>query len=224
MSKLYRFALTPDVTVRVSSFAIRPIPHDVQEKIDAIWEIGKRTKWLFDGVCISLTSISATLLQGELVPYRAWYACSQEASLFSKMRIYPLALSGRTIGDSGVLIGRRSGKVATRAQFYECVPSGTFSRDMMDPSGEVSISQMVRSELEEEAGLSQFISSIQPLALYWSPEDNTWDMHVDIRVSHVPDTLVSPTEEYDELFWVNPQAVPTGEWVPLSKELLRMPI
>lgn len=222
MSRLYRFPLVPDVEVRVCSFVVRSIPQDIQERVDDIWERGKRATWLFDGVCLSLTSISASLLKGELVPYRAWYACTRDHSLFEKMPIFPLALSGRTIAEDRVLVGRRSPKVSTYAGRYECVPSGTFSQDAMDSAGVVNVAQMVRTELEEEAGLSQFISFIQPLALYWSPEDNTWDMHVDIRVRQVPQTLVSPTGEYDRLFFADPLAEPEGDWVPLSKELLRV--
>ena len=216
MSRFYRFSLSSEVEVRLISSEVRRIPQPLQGRIDELWEAGQQSRWLFDGLCFSVTSISASLLKGELVPYRAWYACTQDSSLAKKMPIFPLAVSGHTMNGNRVLIGRRSSRLATYAGWYECVPSGTFNEETC------SIAELVTTELEEEAGLSPYISSIQPLALYWSPEDNTWDIHVDVRVDGVPQQLLSPSGEYDQLFWVEPSAKCEGDWVPLSKELMQV--
>ncbi len=216
MSRLYRFCLVPEVEVRLSSSAVRPTPPELRKRVDGLWEAGQQSRWLFDGLCFSVTSISASLIKGELVSYRAWYASTQDRSLAKKLAIFPLAVSGHTMNGNRVLVGRRSPRLASYAGWYECVPSGTFS------DATCSIAKLITTELEEEAGLSSSISSIQPLALYWSPEDNSWDIHVDIFVDKAPQQITSPSGEYDRLFWADPSENFEGEWVPLSKEFLRI--
>jgi ADP-ribose pyrophosphatase YjhB (NUDIX family) len=206
LRKVIGFKLSPKYELRFSQRSIR------DEYVDKLWE--KREAHHFNGQIVSLKSYSPDLLIGEMIDYRVWYACVKKPSLQRVFDIHPLSVSGRVISGGKILVGRRSQKVTTHKGCLECCPSGTLEGE--------SPEEAMRAELEEETGITA-VRKILPKQIYWSVDDGTWDIHMDLFCENNLPTP-PPTKEYEEFFWFDPKEKRGDKWVPLSEQFLQVPI
>lgn len=206
MKRVIGFKLSPKYELQLSQRTIR------DERVDELWE--KREAHHIDRQIVSLKSYSPDLLIGEMIDYRVWYACVQKPSLQRLFDVHPLSVSGRVISGGKILVGRRSQKVTTHKGALECCPSGTLE-------GQLPV-QAIQIELEEETGITS-VRKILPKEIYWSVDDGTWDIHMDLLCEDNLSTP-TPTKEYEEFFWFDPKEKREDEWVPLSEHLLQVPI
>jgi 8-oxo-dGTP pyrophosphatase MutT (NUDIX family) len=228
MKDLYRFPLSKEVIVAVDVVHVRRLPEELQSRIDEIWAKKENTPSLFDAPIVSLVQYSPTYLIGELVDFSTWYACGVDPYLRKVLDIHPLAVTGRTIWQNKILVGKRSPTLVAMRGVMECCPSGSVDQSCITKEGTVDLRQAILSELEEEAGIpSSSVQSIQSKDLYLSVENGVFDIHMDIVL--YPESKVSilksPLREYDELVWLERDEIdkvfPKRHWVPLSRHLLK---
>jgi 8-oxo-dGTP pyrophosphatase MutT (NUDIX family) len=231
MKELYRFPLSNEVVVAVDLLHVRHIPHDLQERIDTIWTTKDTQTDLFEAPIVSLVRYSPTHLIGELVDFSAWYACGVDPFLRKTLDIHPLAVTGRTIWQNKILVGKRSPTLVAMCGVMECCPSGSIDQSCITKEGTADIRQAILSELDEEAGIAgNCLQSITTKDLYLSADSGVFDIHLDVVV--YPESELSilkpPLREYDELVWIERDEVDTifkkRRWVPLSRHLLREPM
>jgi len=179
-----------------------------KKEIAACWKGG------VDGAVIAVAEYSAEILLCELVAYSAVYAFLHGG----KIDVQPLCVSGRVICEGSFLVGKRSKQVSTYAGCWELCPSGIIDQSSLLPDGSVDINHAVLKELYEETGIRS-VQAVRPIGIY---REKIWDICLDIYVQK--GTTFSSGEEYDLVQWMNPHAKIEGAWVPLSEELLKLPI
>jgi 8-oxo-dGTP pyrophosphatase MutT (NUDIX family) len=210
---------------------VRHIPQEFKDRIDEIWAAKQMNRSLFESPIVSLVQYSPTHLIGELVDFSAWYACGVDPLLQKSLDIHPLAVTGRTIWQNKILIGKRSATLVAMRGVMECCPSGSIDQSSLSKEGIADLRRAIMSELEEEAGIpGSCVKSITSKDLYLSAESGVFDIHLDVVL--FPDAevsaLKSPLREYDELVWVDKgeaeTVFPKRQWVPLSRYLLQEPL
>ena len=231
MKELFRFPLSEQVVVAVDLNHVRHIPEELQARIAEIWEKNEMQAPQFEAPIVALVRYSPTHLIGELVDFSTWYACRRDPYLRKTLDIHPLAVTGRTIWQNKILVGKRSPTLAVMQGAMECCPSGSIDQSSISKEGRADLRQAILSELDEEAGIANTcVQSILIKDLYLSAEEGVFDIHLDVVLHPESDLSVlrPPLREYDQLCWVEPdeaeKAFPKRLWVPLSRHLLEEPL
>lgn len=228
MKTLFCFPITTDIVVRLSNNEVRVVPDECKNKIDEIWEKEKR-EGFFDGTVLCLKKYSEKELLCDLVSFKTFYASIRDRSLKKLLNIFPLGISGRTLFNNKILLGKRSESVAFYQGEKECVPSGSIDRLFVDKNQIVNLECGISTELTEESGIeASCVEKVIPRALYWDREGSVWDIHIDVYLKEDVkiENLVSSQGEYTHFQWVEKKNISVSlleECLPLSRMLLQLP-
>jgi hypothetical protein len=184
-----------------------PLDADLESRVSEIWrrEQANRAIPLFDGELLSATSISASRIAGQLVPYRWFVAQRADPTLSAALRVRPLAVSGLMRCRSGIVFGRRSAGSTQDAGLWELVPSGGLDRASCRPDGTVAFRAKILDELREETGCPPgAVESAEPFLLVEDPSSGVVDIGIDIALDLDADAVLAfhrgrASDEYQEL-------------------------
>lgn len=210
--------LSSPYSVQLVSRQVRAIDPLYREQVNALWN-----PLLINTPVVSVLSCDREGIVGELIEYKLCYACSVLPSLSAKLSVAPLCVSGRTFWGDKLLIGRRSGCVSTYRNMWELAPSGGVDISCVCEDGSVDVEGALLAELEQEAAIGpEGVQSITLKWVYYSQEDNTWDVCGDIVLTK-DEHPVYASDEYETLVWKDPSQLDMDDtWVPLSRKLLQL--
>ncbi len=202
----------------------------VQTEVERIWKKEKEARGdaLYNGKLLSLLSMDATCLVGEVVDYKHFLAQHSDPSLFEKIKIVPVAVTGIVSVENKYLIGKRSKRVLTHQGLMEFVPSGGVEQGIMQ-SGTLYPSQQLLLELFEETGMElTVVEAITPFAVIKQGIQGPVDICAHIRLN--PQALqhaAFPANEHLFFEWKTKEELyhdisknPTN-YVPLTIELIK---
>ncbi len=224
--EIIRFPLSQKVHVILDEQGAFDFPAAIEEEVEAIWHEAKQKKNLIDSTLFCLTSHDEGKITGRFVSYRYYIASRHNPEIQKLLKIYPLGISALCVSDNNILVGIRDSKLAHFPGFYECVPSGSLeARAYMQ--GEVDFLAQAMWELAEEAKIAEnHVHEVRSLGLYFSPEDEIFDIGLLIRVKLLEQELLdSDSPEYPLLQWhtfdefEEKLLTHHDKFVPLSKSL-----
>jgi len=164
--------------------AIRVVPYDISlssditAHIDKIWDEGKEKAGgsLFNGRFFSLLPGHGD--EGFFADYKFWLAQRVDPSLYTVLKLRPLAVTGLVRCADGILFGRRGAKVQQAPGCWELIPSGGIA-DTAFIEGEDRIDPLRQffDELQEETGLlPDDLSSVYPLGILEDHNEHVVDI------------------------------------------------
>jgi len=176
---------------------VAPVDRDVELRIAEIWKLGQAVPGSakHDGTLVSLVLRSKDEWQCRRVPYAWFFAQRREPSLFEKLKVQPLAVTGLIACGDGYLVGRRGGKVEQDAGFWELLPAGGLDEAAIRPDDTVDPVKGLSIEWTEETGCSAGFIGIDPKIVAWVEDQET----------HVVDLVIGagcsqPFEVVEECF------------------------
>ncbi len=187
---------------------------ELERRIEEIWrqEQTRRAAPLFDGELLSVVSLASARIETRPVAYRCFVAQRAVPSLFSHLKLRPLAVSGLMRCRDGVVFGRRAATSTQDAGLCELVPSGGVDRRALRPNGRVDVIGQLMAELREETGCSSAaVASAEPFLLVEDTASGVIDIGIDLVLDLDAAAVLaahraSATDEYDEL-----QIVPVSD-------------
>jgi hypothetical protein len=128
----------------------------VLSRIEDIWqeECKRQGPALFNGRMFSVERHDASTIIGAITEYKYFLAQRRDPWLRAELKVNPLAVSGITLCNDGVLFGRRGVRTEMDADRWELVPSGSVDTATMGHDGHASLRRSLLAELEEEVGIS----------------------------------------------------------------------
>ena len=124
-----------------------------------------------------------------------------------------MGVKGITRRDGLVLMGKRSRHVNAYRGLWEFAPGGVVEVDS-DPA------TTIVSELEEETGLLAMPEPI-PIAVMYDNVLHCWEIVFRITPALGNGEPVATPEEYDELRWCKPDALP-DDLSPIARQMVRL--
>ena len=167
----------------VHEIATQLISPDLLEHISDLWEEEEKRSngSLFNGQIFSLYEREGDKLSGWFVEYRWWIAQRLDSSLFKKLQISPLAVSGLLRLGEEIVFGRRSLEMTQDPGFWELPPSGGIGYECRRPNNTIAPEHQIAIELEEELHISSnVIQSLVPFALVEDKTNNVYDIAYEI--------------------------------------------
>ena len=187
---------------RVTSCVDIPaLSQDTISLIEDIW-IGENDRCgnnLFNGNIISVCEHSQALITGYLTEYKWFIAQRREPSLFQKLRVRPLAVTGMLVCSEGVVLGCRADNVEQNAGDWELVPSGSIDELAIDNNGGVDLKRAVLTELSEETGLteSDLQSSPESFVIVEDDESHVVDVGMYMQTSLTKNEILKTFEKLE---------------------------
>lgn len=141
----------------------------------------------------------------------------------NKLKVNPLGISGICIYSNYLLIGKRSLGVSTYANFWECVPSGSFQEKKVSYN---EIEKTLVKEFKEEAGLpSSLIERIKPLYIFYDDNTRVYDLTFSIILKPQTQMDLRANKEYSKIEWIHTKDLSSllkEKIVPLSRLLINL--
>jgi len=174
-------ALSPNIEV-VAGAEAPALPSALEAEVTAIWNPERARRYgLVDGRIFSVERFSAARIEGRYIPYRCLVAQRADPTLFTDLRVRPLAVSGVLTCKGGIVFGRRAADVADDPGRWELVPSGGVSPDSVGSGSRIDLGRQIRVELDEEVGLkSADVSSLKVICAV--EDDKTHVIDVGIAI------------------------------------------
>jgi hypothetical protein len=117
------------------------------------------------------------------VPYKVCFAAIHDSALRRALKVYPLAVCGRTICNGAVLLARRSQRLASNGGLFECCPSGGIDSSCIRPDHTIDFQAALLQEFLEETQLPlAAIKSIDPKCVVWTVDQGVFDICCDIKL------------------------------------------
>ncbi len=200
--------------VVTATTALLSLDAALERRIEEIWrqEQRKRATPLFNGELLSVVSLASARIETRAVEYRCFVAPRAVPSLFSQLKVRPLAVSGLTRCRAGIVFGRRAATSTQDAGLCELAPSGGVDRRALRPNGRVDVIGQLMEELREETGCSSAaVTSAKPFLLVEDTASGVIDIGIDLvldldAASVLAAHRASAMAEYDEL-----QVVPVSD-------------
>ena len=144
-----------EVTIELVEKFHMPSPQ-MQAEINAIWNLalGRKDCLLFDGTVLSVSTITPGNIKVSRDSYKSYFAQTKNPELYGDLGIRPLACSGFTRCNDGLVFGRRSNEMFIEPGCWELAPSGTFDAQSINNNGIINASEFLLRELSEELGIS----------------------------------------------------------------------
>lgn len=202
--------------------------------VETVWqeECARRGSSLYDGELFSIAEITKNGFRGHFVPYRDWLAQTKRPGARAELGIRPLAVSGLVRLAEGVVFGRRAETVTQDPGCWELAPSGGIGPACRVPGGLIDVEAQLRSELDEELGVSpRHITSLALLGVVIDDSSGVVDVCYRIELDVGQEALCSAfttraSSEYGEIRVVDAQALPSflaeadAALSPVSRKLL----
>jgi len=176
---------------------VAPVDRDVAARIAEIWKSGQAVPGSakHDGTLVSLVSRTKDEWQCLRVAYSWFFAQRREPSLFEKLKVRPLAVTGLITCGDGYLVGRRGGKVEQDAGLWELLPAGGLDEAAIRPDDTIDPIKGLSIEWTEETGCPAGFIGIDPKIVAWVEDQET----------HVVDLVIEagcnqPFEVVEECF------------------------
>jgi len=203
---------------------------DLEREVQAIWESKtQRDRTMFNGAIFNVTEIGRGEIQGCFVEYKWLTAQRHRPSLFDRLRVRPLGISGMIESPDGVIFGRRGRHLSLEAEKWELAPSGGLDVGASYKNGIVDYMHQFLDELGDEIGLSESdILDAVAFTLVEDPESHVFDLGIrartNLREAQIKEAFVRSTGEYSSLSVVSLDAirhfVNNHDVVPVSVALL----
>lgn len=171
---------------------------EVLARIDQLWadEQESRGAAIENGRILSLFKTDSAKLQVWETQYKWWIAQRRDPSLFSEIRIRPLAVTAFTHLGNAIVVARRSHELTQDAGLWEIPPSGSVDADRALKNGTIDIVAQLHSELSTELNIGpSLVLALRPFALMEDTVDNVVDIVFDV-------CLAPHREEVESLFEV----------------------
>ena len=203
------------VVVSMADVEWTPSPH-LQAGADKVWErLCHQNPHAFDGRLVHVAGVHRNGAGGATVQvfpcaYR-WYA-AQVADPQCDLGCRPLGVKGYTLCEGKVLLGRRASWTMYGADLFEFAPSGG-----VEPGS--SAEDSILREFNEEAGGT--LRCLQNVAVIFDEDAKSWEIIFRIETSNM--SLSPSTDEYQELEWFDPDALPDG-LTPIAERMRNLGI
>jgi hypothetical protein len=180
-----------------------------EEKVAAIWSSALAERPLCDNIVLGVARYDEHQIEAFPLPYRYVLAQLMRPDLFARP-FKALAVSGITLCEGRLVLGRRAEWVTQDPGMLELVPSGSIDADAVGDAGEILAARQLGLELAEELGVG-LPARPQPqiLGLVEDTDNRVVDL---VLRSHLPctfDELIQAhakldRPEYRELIAVTP--------------------
>ncbi len=204
-----RFTGVPSVHER--SFKSHRFSADVLNAVDQIWTKARasRPNALSDGSIFNVSELEWPAVHGHFIDYKFFFAAQQYPHQFSELNIRPLAVTGITDCDGGLIFGRRAAWVTQDPGSWEFAPSGGLEPASRRADGVVDFCRQLKEELSEETGLSpDLVGEVEPWCVVEDNSANVLDivtrMYLDADMRSVEKSLSdAQNNEYQEFRIMN---------------------
>lgn len=230
MSDYQTFDIQADFNIRIVEDVVAFELSDLDKaEVERIWHEEMRLKGekLFNGRMLCYLKHDCHTLYGHFVEYKHYIAVLRQPQLRTKIPIDTLGASGITFSGGSVLWGKRASFVTEYAGYYECAPSGGLNPGMV-VAGEIPVDMPFEQELHEETGLAKnLIQDIRVTSLIYDKKSFLYEIVATIELDESASQKgLAPTDEYEELVWVDMSALSAffekhrGKILPMSYYLL----
>lgn len=126
-----------------------------ERMVAEIWEQQRQKRpHLFDGQIFTVDRMDLGCIVGRYIPYRYFLAQLVEPTLFEKLHIQVLAVTGALFSPDGLIFGLRNHSLTQHGNYWELVPAGGVDRKSQLEPGQLDVNRQLLVELEEEVGLA----------------------------------------------------------------------
>lgn len=202
------------------------IPDWANSEVDRIWSLaldaeGKDCR-LFDQEALFVSSIDETRIDLFALPYRFLYSQKRNPELKKALQLRPIAISGACLSEGKLLVGKRACNVTQYPGFLELVPSG----GLENLGTNLDYKRTLIKEFEEETTLGkESIRRIDTIGICLDQDEVTYDICCTILLPEklARQQITSPTGEYSELSWHDPEAllgIAPESFVPTSLAII----
>ncbi|MGH7126584.1 MAG: hypothetical protein ACREFI_19560 [Stellaceae bacterium] len=179
----------------------------LDRRVEALWwqEQTKRATPLFNGELLSVVALTPSRVEACVAEYRCFVAQRRDPTLFTQLRLRPLAVSGLLRCRDGVVFGRRAATSTQDAGRWELVPSGGVDRRAVRPDGSLDVIGQLADELHEETGCTpDAVISAEPFLLVEDTTSGVVDIGIDLALDLDAAAVLAAyradaTAEYDAL-------------------------
>lgn len=214
-------ALPQNFEVKLDANALKTdLTPPIERRIQEIWdqEYIRAQGKLFNGKIFSATNFDGTVLQGHFVDYKHYVAQVRDPTLFENLHIQIVSISGYTVANESILIGKRAAYVTGFPGHYELVPAGGIDPSVVTNQS-IDIIKQFKKELREEAGIEEsMIKSILPVYLIKYSEREPYEICAKIILAPEAALNNPRDEEYTELFWMERKRLP--EFINNNREIM----
>ncbi|MCB0273034.1 MAG: hypothetical protein KDD46_08465 [Bdellovibrionales bacterium] len=202
---------TPYILAQSIDVKIEPAPKKFMQAakkhhatIEKSWEQAcQKNPSIFNGVIFSLLDYQLEKNKLSIRTFQTNYKNYIAQKLGTPLDIKPLSVNGVVVyHDSGawmIFIGKRSNSVYAKPNLFEMIPAGTIDERAVR-NGQLDYNITVLDELIEETSIShQDIMHHQGFCLVWDPNDDVFDIGVEITLKHMPENIHSPSKEYSSI-------------------------
>ncbi|MBS0959485.1 NUDIX hydrolase [Acetobacter thailandicus] len=202
---------------------------EIQTEASHIWAKACEARpELFNGCVFSADHVSRTCITGHWTEYRLVLAQMKNPSLFSKLKLNPLAVTGLLRTPQGYVLGRRHPSSVYQGNFWQSPPAGSIEK--REASDAVNLKEQLLAEAEEELGLPpDSIEVSSPRLIVRHPGTRILDVCLYMTTHLTFDAVEtcwkqSGNTEYDQLILLTDQHI--AQWakrpdlLPTSKALL----
>ncbi len=169
---------------------VQEMPHEslnldasILVEVDKLWAEAQAEQGagLSNGMIFSVSNIAGELITGRFVEYKYFAAARRSPPLSSVLQVRPLAVTGLSRCDDGVILGRRSARVTQDQGLWEFVPSGGIDHSSRHPDGSIDIVHQIEQELHEETGLAPaLIARVSPRYVIEDTSSCVFDIVADV--------------------------------------------
>ena len=155
----------------------------VLAEVDKIWSEAQieHGAALTNGLIFSVIDVVGPLITGRFVDYKYFFVASRYPEIFSDLQVRPLAVTGLSRCEGGIILGRRSANVTQDPGLWEFVPSGGIDRSSRQVNGSLDVTRQIRQELHEETGLKpELVVTISPRYVIEDTSSHVFDVVTDV--------------------------------------------
>jgi hypothetical protein len=178
---------------------------DLEAEVQAIWEMEtERSGTLFNGRIFNVDAFEPSKIRGFFVEYRWLVAQRHRPSLFERLKVRPLAVSGMIESLDGMIFGRRDQHVSSDVDKWELAPSGGVDARASVARGIVDYMYQFFDELTDEVGIDK-ADVLDPTAftLIEDTKTHVFDLGIrartNLRTAQIVATFMRSTREYSDL-------------------------
>lgn len=187
-------------------------PESALLRVEEIWqeEFQKREGHLFNGKILQFISANLSQITLATTEYKFLLAQNLDEKLRHLLHIRPVSVSGLTVSNKKVLIGKRAAHLSTYPSYYEFAPSGTVDFTAIKENGRIDFEKALLKELVEETEISK--DHVKYIDRWILVHDTKRDIFEFCGLIFLKPELSNvekwePDKEYEKLLWLNKEEV-----------------